>query len=151
MNFVNILTNVTCGNTGIVFDQQIPYIIKTIVTVIKIAVPILLVVFGMLDLGKSVIAQKDEEIKKGQKTFFKRCLAAAIVFFLVIIVQFIINLVAGNDKSEITQCLNCLLNNNESCAIVQDSLENVSPTPSVTPYEPNPTPEEISPTPSPSV
>ena len=60
----------TCGSTGLIFSGTFPYIISTIVTVIKIAVPILLIIFGMLDLGKAVVAAKEDEIDsyKGQGT-----------------------------------------------------------------------------------
>ena len=120
---VNILENVTCGNIGFSFSRQIPYIVKTIITVIKIVVPILLIVYGMLDLGKSVIAQKDDEIKKGQKTFIKRCVTAAIVFFIITIVELLVNLVAGDDTSSMKNCLKCFINNDANCTVVSDSDE----------------------------
>ena len=62
----------TCGGTGLIFSGTFPYIISSIVTVIKIAVPILLIIFGMLDLGKAVVAAKEDEIKKGQQQAQKK-------------------------------------------------------------------------------
>jgi preprotein translocase subunit Sss1 len=59
----------------------------------------------MLDLGKAVIAQKEDEIKNGQKVFMKRLIAAAIVFFIVVIVGFIVQLVAGDKTTGIVECL----------------------------------------------
>ncbi len=103
-----ILDMITCA--GIEMDRMIPDTIHTIVTLIKIIVPILLVIFGMLDLGKAVMAQKDDEIKKGQQTFFKRLLAAAIVFFIVVIVQLVVGLVASDDKANVTSCFDCFVN-----------------------------------------
>ena len=47
---------------GAIIDEKIPNLVSTIVTVIKIVVPVLLVIFGMIDLVKGVIAQKDDEI-----------------------------------------------------------------------------------------
>ena len=63
----------------------------------------------MLDLGKAVMAQKEDEIKKGQQTFFKRLIAAAIVFFVFIIVKLLINLLAGDDGKGIIDCLDAIL------------------------------------------
>ena len=77
----------TCGGTNLIFSGSFPYIVSTAVLVIKIVVPILLIVFGMLDLGKAVMAQKDDEIKKAQQTFVKRLVSAALVFLVILIVQ----------------------------------------------------------------
>ena len=99
----------TCGGTRLIFSGTFPYIISTIVTLIKIAVPILLIIFGMLDLGKAVVAAKEDEIKKGQQTFIKRAIAAVIVFFVIQIVQIVVRFVSGNDQN-IAGCFNCFIN-----------------------------------------
>lgn len=110
-----VLMNVeyTCGSTGLIFSGTFPYIISTIVTVIKIAVPILLIIFGMLDLGKAVVAAKEDEIKKGQQTFIKRAIAAVIVFFVIQIVQIVVRFVSGNEAS-VAGCFNCFINGQAS-------------------------------------
>lgn len=106
---MNILASVTCG--GILeVDRMLPDIVSLIVTLIKIGVPVLLIVFGMLDLGKAVMAQKEDEIKKAQGVFVKRIIAAALVFFVVVIVQTVFNLVGGADKKDIWNCVNCFVN-----------------------------------------
>lgn len=94
-----------------IIDEKIPNIISTIVTVIKVAVPVLLVIFGMLDLMKGIIAQKEDEIKKGQQIFIKRLIAGALVFFVFMIVQLIISFVADSgEKDNIMDCANCFIN-----------------------------------------
>ena len=103
----------TCGGTNLIFSGTFPYIVSTIVTLIKIAVPILLIIFGMLDLGKAVVAAKEDEIKKGQQTFIKRAIAAIIVFFVIQIVQIIVRFVSGNNQS-IAGCFNCFINGTAS-------------------------------------
>ena len=99
----------TCGNTNLVFSGAFPYIISTVITVIKIAVPILLIIFGMLDLGKAVVASKEDEIKKGQQLFIKRAISAIIVFFVIQIVQIIVRFISGNDAT-VANCFNCFIN-----------------------------------------
>lgn len=90
--------------------SKIAYIIALAVKLIQIAVPLLLIVWGMLDLGKAVIAQKEDEIKKGQATFIKRLIAAAIVFFVVVVVKLLINLVADSGSTQnITKCIDSIL------------------------------------------
>lgn len=101
----------TCGNLDIEFSGTLPYMVSTIVTIIKIAVPVLLIIFGMLDLSKAVIASKEDEIKKGQQTFIKRLIAAVIVFFVIQVVQIVIRFVSpANDKTSILNCFNCFVN-----------------------------------------
>lgn len=112
----------TCGGIdNFVFSGMFPYVVSTVVMIIKIVVPILLIVFGMLDLAKAVIASKEDEIKKSQTTFIKRLIAAVIVFFIVSLVQVVIRFVAGNAEEDVMGCFNCFVNgtisenNSSSC------------------------------------
>lgn len=91
---------------------QIAEVVRTVVKLIQVGIPILLIIFGMLDLGKAVMAQKEDEIKKSQQTFIKRIIAAAVVFFVVVIVQLVVGIVApkqkdkhGNIKNNIWSCV----------------------------------------------
>ena len=121
MNALETTAEYTCGTTGLVFSGTFPYIVATIILIIKIAVPILLIIFGMIDLGKAVVAQKEDEIKKGQQTFLKRAIAAVIVFFVIQIVQIIIRFVSNNETN-IANCFNCFINGKEgdSACLKQD-------------------------------
>ena len=97
------------GGTGI--PTKLAYIIALIYRGIQIVIPILLILWGMLDLGKAVMAQKEEEIKKGQQTFIKRIVAAAIVFFVLTIVKLMIGLVADDKSSTetLTTCIDSII------------------------------------------
>lgn len=99
----------TCGDLGVVIPGTIPYLVSAIVTIIKVVVPILLIIFGMLDLGKAVIASKEDEIKKGQSIFIKRIVAAVIVFLVIQIVQVVIGFVSSRDAN-VMKCFNCFVN-----------------------------------------
>ena len=95
---------------GAIIDEKIPNIVSTIITVIKIAVPILLVIMGMLDLMKGITAGKEDEMKKGQQLFIKRLISGALVFLVFTIVQLIISFVAdANDKDNIMDCAQCFI------------------------------------------
>lgn len=114
----------TCGGIdNFVFSGMFPYVVSTIVMIVKIVVPILLIIFGMLDLAKAVIASKEDEIKKAQMTFVKRLIAAVIVFFVVSLVQVVIRFVAGADEDSVMGCFNCFVNgsvtesNSSSCSL----------------------------------
>ena len=98
--------------TDVMIDEKIPNTVHTIILVIKIAAPVLIIVFGMMDLLKGIMAQKEEEIKKGQQTFIKRLIVGASIFFVVTLVQILISFVGDNDKKSIMDCSNCFINGN---------------------------------------
>ncbi|MBE6144777.1 MAG: hypothetical protein E7169_04310 [Firmicutes bacterium] len=100
------LLDIACG--AITVPSKLAYIISLVISLIQIFVPILLIVWGMLDLGKAVMAQKEDEIKKGQQLFVKRLIAAAIVFFVVVIVKLLVGLVA-DDSNNITSCIDNII------------------------------------------
>ena len=101
----------TCGSIGLEFNGMIPYIISSIVTIIKIVVPILLIIFGMIDLVKAVTAGKEDEIKKAQSVFIRRLIMGILVFFVVLIVQMLISFVSNKDRN-VANCFNCFINGN---------------------------------------
>ncbi len=97
---------ITCGSV------QIPYVVAQItsflITIIQVLVPVLIIIFGMIDLGKAIINQKDDEIKKGWQIFFKRLIIGILVFLVIFLVKFIIGFVA--EKIELN-CIDCFVNN----------------------------------------
>ncbi len=90
-------------------DDDLTQFIHTIILIIEIGVPILLIIFGMLDFAKGVMASSDDDIKKGQRAFFKRLLAAVVVFFIFSVTQLVVGLVAGDDPG-IWSCASAILN-----------------------------------------
>jgi len=97
--------------------SKLAHVIYLVVKAIQVVVPILLIIWGMLDLGKAVMAQKEDEIKKGQQTFVKRVIAAILVFFVVAITQLIIGLFAdGGNEGGLANCMNSILEcSNDNC------------------------------------
>lgn len=96
--------------SNVQIDTKFTTITHTVILIIQIAVPVILVIFGMIDLMKGIMAQKEDEIKKGQQTFVKRLLAAAIVFFVVAIVKLIFTFVADDKNGNMLNCANCFIN-----------------------------------------
>ena len=64
---------------GILVPNALFNVVSTIIKGIKIVVPILLIIWGMMDFTKSVVAKKEEDIKKYQKAFVSRLISALIV------------------------------------------------------------------------
>lgn len=66
----------------------------------KILIPIIVIIFGMLDFFKAVTGSKDDEIKKAAKSLLFRALAGVCIFFLPAIIDFVFGLVDGWSNSE---------------------------------------------------
>ena len=90
-------TSVDCN--GVCVPHALIKIVGTVVNVIKIGVPIILIVLGMIDMGKAVASQKEDEIKNGQKKLLSRCIAAGITFFVVAIVQLLVGIISSAAES----------------------------------------------------
>jgi hypothetical protein len=71
-------------------------LLKMFLQLLQIIVPIALILLGSLDLGRAVIASDEGAIKKAQKRFINRCLAAVLVFMVAAIVRFTMGFI-GND------------------------------------------------------
>lgn len=86
------------------YCQDLAPIIKLIkhgfIPLLQIGIPIVLIVLGMIDLGKAVIASKEDEIKKAQGMLIKRLIYAIAVFFVVTIVTVVFGIFveSGADK-----------------------------------------------------
>ncbi|MCI9084206.1 MAG: hypothetical protein HFH46_01145 [Bacilli bacterium] len=111
LELVNLLaTEGTTSCAGVDIPNGIYNLIHTIILMIQIVVPILLIIWGMIDFAKAIIGGDEDKIKAGQKTFIKRLIAAIVVFLVVTIVSLLISLVgslgAENvQKDTITECL----------------------------------------------
>lgn len=78
----------------------IKFIRNGLIPVIQIGIPILLIVLGMLDLGKAVVAGKEDEIKKNQQLLVKRAISAIAVFFVVTLVTFVFSIFSDSTGTE---------------------------------------------------
>lgn len=106
MDLIQILDLPLSKACGFDMPGKLAYVISLIIVIIQFGVPLLLIIFGMLDLGKAVIASKEDEIKKGQQMFIKRLIAAIIVFFVVAVVKLVVGLAADEeDKTSISNCI----------------------------------------------
>ena len=117
---------VSCGSVTDI-PASIPKTIHIIYIIIQIFVPLALIIFGMLDMTKAVMGQKEDEIKKGQQTLIKRVIAAAVVFFVFSVVKLVISFVS--DSSDVTVCLNCFIDDNctPEASVTGDGAETEEP------------------------
>ena len=90
------------GNASNVGD--IINLVAKIVSVFQIVIPIILVVIGLVTLGKAVVSSKDDEIKKATSGLIKKIIFAASIFFVVAIVKLVIGLVSSSTNTSMKTC-----------------------------------------------
>ena len=76
----------------------------------KIIIPLLIIILGMIDLGKAVVAQRDDEIKKATSSIIKRVVIGIVIFFIPTLIYMFFGLVGvNNDDNSVDKCYKCLL------------------------------------------
>ncbi len=71
--------------------------IKNALTLVQVFIPIALIIWGTIDLGKAVIASKEDEIKKNQQILVKRAISALLVFLVATMVSVLMGFVGNDD------------------------------------------------------
>lgn len=102
-----------CRDTAVIW-QFIGYILM----IFKIVIPLLLLILGMFDLGKAVVASDDKAIKKATTQLAYRAVAAIVIFFIPTVIGFVFTIVAGfggEIKKNYTVCKECLVSPTKSC------------------------------------
>ena len=77
--------------------EPIINLLKNVIKLLQWGIPMVLILFGMIDLGKAVMAGKEDEMKKAQGTLIKRVIYAIAIFLVITIVTFVVGLVGGPD------------------------------------------------------
>lgn len=75
-------------------------IVGYVLLVFKIVIPVLLIIFGMIDLGKAVIASKEDEIKKASSSLVRRAIAGVVIFLLPTIITFIMGMITNFSQAQ---------------------------------------------------
>ena len=83
---INKVVTQTCG-----FSDTLLAWIKNIIRIIKYIIPVIVIIFGIVDFIKAIASDKDDEMKKAQGRFIKRLIAAALVFIVPFIIEFILD------------------------------------------------------------
>lgn len=78
---------------------------------IKIIVPILIIIFGMIDFTKAIIMNDQDQIKKSTLSVIKRAIAGIIIFFLPTLINTIFDFVYNQTNANVSNydaCWGCL-------------------------------------------
>lgn len=101
-----------CANTANLWQ-----LVGVILLIFKIIIPIILIIFGMIDLGKAVISSDDKAVSKATKSLLMRLIAAVAIFFIPTVVGFAFSLVGAFNsgvKDDFDVCRACITKPNQS-------------------------------------
>ena len=95
-NYFLIGTDIDSSCKGL--DVFVRIVKKALIPIFQVIIPIALILYGTIDLGKAVIASDEKEIKEAQGRLIKRFIYAAVVFLLVTLVNLVMQIVAAGAK-----------------------------------------------------
>lgn len=78
--------------------------------IIYIGIPILLILFGTIDLGKAVMANDDKAIKTATSSLIKRAIAALAVFLVSMLVSLVLGWLSKGGITGGSDYKNCWTN-----------------------------------------
>ena len=118
----NDLEYIKCGSAEHI-PRAVPQLVSVAYTLLMVGTPIVLIVFSIIKLVKSIAAGNADEIEKAKKNLFSKFIISAIIFFVSFIVQFILNQVTSNDidKKTMSSCIKCFLYYSETNCLPSDS------------------------------
>lgn len=107
VDLVNVLMSKICACNELFEVRGLIVFVWKIIGIIQIAIPVLLIVLGMLDLGKAVTAGEDKEIKAAQQLLVKRAISGIAVFFVIVIVKLVLSILPANSGSSTINAFVC--------------------------------------------
>lgn len=101
--------DVSCGNDLIAIPSGVVKILHNGYLLIKIGTPLVLIATGILDFGRAVMGADESEIKKKQSRFVKRVISAAMVFLVLYLVEFIMDILVSVGFMNAKGCIQAIL------------------------------------------
>lgn len=77
--------------------------------ILKIVIPIILIIMGVVDLFQAVIGNDDKDVTKSVTKLIYRVIAGVVIFIIPTVINYVFNLVDNNPTSNFKECYECLL------------------------------------------
>ena len=93
-------------------SARIWQIVGYIIMIVKIVIPLIIIILGIIDLGKAVVSSDQKIIKDAGGNLLKRIILGVCIFFIPQIVDLIFQMVGGFSeemRSDYENCLTCLV------------------------------------------
>ena len=66
--------------------------IKSVITIVKIAIPLILIVTGTMDFAQAIFSSNEDGIKKAQGKFTKRVIMAVVIFLIPSVLKVLLSI-----------------------------------------------------------
>ena len=73
-------------------EKSVAWLLQKLLNYIKILGPSIAIVLGSIDFIKAIVSSDEENMKKTQKRFINRLIAATLLFFIPLIVELLLGL-----------------------------------------------------------
>ncbi len=115
MEFINLFMHLAYDSAKVCSDFAAVFgILGWVYNIIRIAVPIILIIMGMIDLIKPITGNKDTDLSDAFGNFLKKFVAAVAVFLVLYIVKFVFVNVVGNTTWAKGNCWSCVVDPQQS-------------------------------------
>jgi hypothetical protein len=104
MGFISFLDSIGDGTGPCAGVSSLVYYGVYIVKVIQIIVPIALIIWGSIDLLRSIISGDEKKISAARKPFIQRLLSAVLVFLLPWLVSMVIGFASDDANTDWKTC-----------------------------------------------
>lgn len=96
-----------CSQTATIWQ-----IVGWILLILKIVIPVILIILGIIDLSKAVLSSKDDAIMSAAKRLMFRAIAAVAIFFIPTVINIVMGLIddfrTSGAASDFKICRDCL-------------------------------------------
>lgn len=102
-------------NPGITFDdfckqdgvRKAFKFLGYLIMVVKILVPLLLIILGVVDFGKAAMASDADAVSKASSTLIRRVITGIVIFFIPTLVYFVFGVIV-NEETGYADCGTCI-------------------------------------------
>lgn len=104
-----------CGNAY--FPIGLSVLTRNLFNLVKILVPVVIIIMGMVDLLKAVMASDEKKMDEAKPKLLRKIISGIVIFFIFSIVQFVFNNLLGRNglfSNSMLECVNYFLSEEPS-------------------------------------
>lgn len=115
-----------CGGTY--FPSAVATLVRNLYNLVKLLVPVLIIIMGMVDLLRAVMASDEKKMAEATPKLIKKLIAGVTIFLIFTIVQFVFkNLLGRNDalSNSLFDCVTYFISeepNDYECPTREDNI-----------------------------
>lgn len=117
----------TCGGTY--FPTAIATLVRNLYNLVKLLVPVLIIIMGMVDLLKAVMASDEKKMEESKPKLIKKLIAGVVIFLIFTIVQFVFKNLLGHNglfSKSMFDCVNYFIAEEPTSIVCPDRQNNAS-------------------------